>query len=270
MRIAIASLVIALGSAAHAGPCDDALVEPLGLGVRDARFDRGISPCVRDELGASVDGGATIDTPGFYGTLAGALRLDGRIALDLRIELGVAARVLDATFVQTAVIKVTELGYGPLEAHVSYGDDASFRGRPLRWAAIALVDVPWTQESQATRSGGAQLALAATWALSPRWTIAARVAGLGWYASSLAGVTGRAAGALDGEAIVRAARRVALGLGIDAQAGWYGAGLDHVLVRIGARVRVAARWRLELIAGAPIAGAERADVTFTLGVRRGR
>ena len=82
-------------------------------------------------------------------------------------------------------------------------------------------------------------------------------------------MTGRAAGVVDAEAIARVAGRVVIGAGFDAQVGWYGAGLDHVLARIGARVRVASRWRLELVAGAPIVGAERTDITLTLGVRRG-
>ena len=49
-RVIVVIAIVGGARAASAGACDDPLVEAIPLGLRDARFDRGIAPCVRDEL----------------------------------------------------------------------------------------------------------------------------------------------------------------------------------------------------------------------------
>jgi hypothetical protein len=52
--------------------------------------------------------------------------------------------------------------------------------------------------------------------------------------------------------------------GVEAQTGWYGAGLDHLLVRGGLRVPFRCRARLHLGAAFPLLGDERTDVVGEL------
>ena len=266
-RIAIAlalALVLAVAPAA-AEPCP-AQRDPVPVGVRDAAFDAERGACLGGELSARVVGLAVLDTADFYGTLGGGLVLAGRLLVRDRLELGVAARAVDYTFAQDAVVKANDIRFGPVIVHAAIGGDIAMQ-RPARWAAVLTWVLPLTTGDMDLIETAGQAAVVASMHVSPRWTAHTRAAALAGLASSEAGTTTRAAFVVGADAIVAATSWLSIGLGADAQAGWRG-GFDHLLVRLGFRARLGARWRLELGAGAPLAGEERATAAVTLGVAR--
>jgi len=252
---------------ARADQCDDAVVDPVPLGVRDAGFDRSRGACLRTEVLARVGGRALIDTADFYGTLGGDLVVGGRF-VDRSIEWGLALRLADYTYVQNAVIKAGETSYGPIEASAAYGRGAQLAGRELSWAVMLVTELPFTHSTLETTSGALQLGAVVSWALSERISLHGRAATLAWFASSAGGTSGRTAFALSSEASFGIVAGLEASAGADAQVGWYQRGVDHLLVRIGVHLRLAGPWRLEAAAGTAVAGAERADALIVVGVRR--
>jgi hypothetical protein len=132
----------------------------------------------------------------------------------------------------------------------------------------ARLEMPFTRSRLDGSTGALQLGAAATWHAAPRLRVHGHAALLGWYASSTSGRDGRAALMTSADAAYRAIRWLSLFAGADVQIGWYGWGLDHVAVRAGSHWRVKGLWRAELAAGVPLAGTERTDLAFSLGVRR--
>ena len=261
--ILTASLAPAL---AVADPACPPLVDPVPLGVRDAAFDAQRGACLGPEMSARVVGLATIDTPNFYGTLGGGLVLGARFLPHHRVEVGVSARAVDYTFAQDAVVIAHDVRFGPVIAHAAIGGPIAMN-RDARWAAVLAWALPLTTADMDLVETAAQAAVVASVRATPRWTAHARAALLGGLARSDLGTTTRGAFLVGGDAIVRATGWLGIGLGADAQAGWRG-GFDHLLVRAGFRFAIGERWRIELGAGAPLGGEERANAAVTLGVAR--
>lgn len=249
-------------------PCQEHVDDPVALPWREGGVDALRGGCLHADLAVRLGGRATIDTPELYGTLASDLVVAARFVEGGRVEWGVGLRVVDFTFVQNAVIAVDELGYGPVSAHVALGGRAALAGRPLRTAAFARLELPFTRSRLDGSSGAAQLGAAATWLVGPRLRLHGRAAALGWYASSTSGRDGRLAAALSVDAGWRPVHWLGLFAGSDVQVGWYGLGLDHVAVRLGGHWRVKGLWRVEAAVGRPLVGSERTDVAVGLGVRR--
>jgi hypothetical protein len=272
--VAAATVAVALAAAPATAeplagaPCEEHIDDPVPLPWREGGVDAPRGACLHAELSARLGGHALIDTPGFYGTLGGELTLAARVVESSWLEWGLGLRLLDGVFVQNAVLSVTELGYGPVSAHVAIGADGSLAGRRARRAAYVRADVPFTRASLDSHSGALQLGVAETLMLGPRLRLHAHVAVLGWYGASTGGRVTRASvsGSLD--AAWRPIRWMTLLAGADVQGGWYGLGLDHVAARVATHWRVRGLWRAEFAAGLPLAGAERTDLGFALGVRR--
>jgi len=266
-------VVVAAGLAAALAPAraaaEPALLcaargQPVPVAVRDTGFDAGRGACLARELSIRVEGVAAIDTPEFYGTIAAAGVVGFALPITDRIELGVAAHGLRYTFTQDAVVKATELGAGPLVAHVAYAG-ASPDPAAARWAAIATVAIPFTDVGDGVTTIAGQLAIVRSMAVRPRWVVHTRAAVLGAIAGSAGGSTRRGAFLVGIDAVVAATGRLSLGLGADAQAGWRGA-FDQFLLRPGLRVRARGRLHVELGAGLALGGRERVDAAVTLGV----
>jgi hypothetical protein len=265
----LATLVAAAASSARADDaCTDALDEPAAVPWRDAGWDAGRGACLRADVSATVRGRALVDTPAFYGTLGGDLALALRQTVGARAAWGVTVRALDVAFVQNAVWKLVEPDYGPVLVHGALATDARLGGRPAKLALFAEAELPFSRGALTPSSGAAQLAALATWRVRPRLQLHGRVAALGWYGHDVTGTTTRAAALASVDSTWRAACGVAIAGGVDAQAGWYQGGLDHLAVRVGAQLRVASRWRLGLAVGAPLVGRERQDLALALGVKR--
>lgn len=266
----IAAILAALARAAAAEPgvCDDPVDEPVAVAWREAGADVARGACLQPDVGVRLGGRALIDTPAFYGTLGGDATFDVRFVEGRHVEWGLGLRMVDVGFVQNAVWKITGAGYGPVSAHAAYGDRARLGGRPLARALAVRLALPYTESRLDGSSGSLQLAALATWQVRPRLRLHARAMALGWYSAATTGSTSRAALALSADASWRAIHWLTPTAGVDAQVGWYGAGLDHVALRLGAHWRVKGPWRAQAAAGRPLVGAERQDVAITLGVRR--
>ncbi|MEZ4402943.1 MAG: hypothetical protein R3B06_23175 [Kofleriaceae bacterium] len=266
----MAALVIAAGpGSAAAGPaCDDPIDDPIAVPWRDAGFDGGRAACLGPAVNLTVRGRALIDAPAFYGTLGGDAVVGLRVREGRHVEWGLAARGLDLTFLQNAVWKVIEPSYGPLLVSSAVGVERALAGRPLALALATTIELPFTRSQLGGSTGAVQLAGVATWRARARLRLHARVALLGWYGADVTGATVRGAAAASVDASARVVRWLAVDVGLDAQAGWYGVTLDHVAVRVGARWRVKGPWRAEVGAGAPVVGRERQDLVVTLGVAR--
>lgn len=247
--------------------CDDAIVDPVPVPVRAGGFDAPRSACLRSELAIRAGGHALIDTPGFYGTLGGELALDLRFIESFGFEWGANVRLVDATFAQTAVIAETDLRYGPVSAHVAYRHVRSPR---LHVAGLFATELPFTRSELKTSSAGAQLAGLATWRAADRVAIHGRLAGLGWYGRSVGGTSVRGAVVISADAAIRTVRWLDAFAGLETSVGWYRGGVDHVAARAGVHWRVKSAWRVDLGALVPLAGEDRLDLAFTLGVHRDR
>lgn len=257
------------GPAAAEGddPCRDPLLAPIAPPVRDSGFDRAIDACLRGGFAASARGAALIDTPDFYGTASASLFLDVSRLLLRDLEIAAGIRAVDARFAQNAVIAEDEVGVGP--AYLAVAGALGLRhlgARPLRLAWGLRLDLPWTDT---TYGGTAVLAatpqVAASLGLAPRLALHARIGALLWLVRPPGDVQTRRAALLSSDLAWAPFRALALAAGVEAQTGWYGAALDHLLVRGGLRVPFRCRARLHLGAAAPLLGDERTDLVGELG-----
>lgn len=256
------AIVLARG-VAGAEPCADAVADPTPTPVRDAGLDAQRSACLRDEVSATLNTHALIDTPGFHGVLGGDLALGGRFAWK-RFEFGGRVRVVDYAFVQTAVTKATETRLGPVGISAAYGDRLSERAV---FAVVLVGELPYTRDDMATVRAAGELAVAVTGQLSERWLLHARFGVIGATATSDGG-TARQLGLRAGTDVAWwARRRISLHAGLESQAGWNG-GLDAVMLRAGVQFRPTCRWRGRVGIGVPRGGNERTTAIVELGIAR--
>jgi hypothetical protein len=243
-------------------PCRDPLLAPIAPALRDSGFDRAASACLRQSWSATARGTALIDTPDFYGTAAASLFLDISRLLLRDLEISAGARAVDARFAQNAVISDTELGAGPLYLAAAGALGVKHvGGRPLRLAWRLRLDLPWTDTTYGrTPVVAASPQLAAALGLSPRLALHARLGALLWLVRPPDDVQTRRALVGSSDLAFAPWRVLAVTAGAEAQTGWYGAGLDHLLVRAGLRIPFRCRARLHLGAAFPLLGEERTDV----------
>jgi hypothetical protein len=267
--ILIIAVVVAVGpalaradeSAIALEPCDSAVIDPIVTPVRDVDLDAQRSACLRQELSARVLGHALIDTPGFHGVLGGDLALAARLAVRDSIELSAQLRVVDFAFVQNAVNKTTNAGFGPLVVGAAYGF--------TRTALVAQLELPYTRDDMATLRISGALGAVYTGPLTTTLVLHARLGVLGMHAESLAGSTNRLALRAGGDLAWHLRTRLALQAGADISAGWYG-GFDHVLLRAGVHWQLSRTdWRLRAGIGAPLGGSERTNAVVDLAIVHG-
>lgn len=247
-------------------PCRDPLLAPIAPPLRDSGFDRTIDACLAGGWAASARGAALIDTPDFYGTADASLFLEVSRLLLRDLEIGAGARAVSARFAQNAVIAEDEVGAGPVYLAVAGGLGLRHLGsRPLRLAWGLRLDLPWTDTTYGwTAVVAATPQVAASLGLTPRLALHGRVAALLWLVRPPGDVQTRRAAALSSDIAWTPFRALALAAGVEGQTGWYGAGLDHLLVRGGLRVPFRCRARLHLGAAAPLLGDERTDIVGEL------
>jgi hypothetical protein len=247
-------------------PCRDPLLAPIAPPLRDSGFDRTIDACLAGGWSATARGAALIDTPEFYGTAAASLFLDVKKMLLRDLEIGAGIRAVDARFAQNAVIAEDEVGAGPVYLAVAAAlGRRHLGGRPLRLAWGLRLDLPWTDTTYGeTAVVAATPQVAAALGLSPRLALHGRVAALLWLVRPPGDVQTRRAAVASSDVAWSPFRVLALSLGVEAQTGWYGATLDHLLVRGGVRVPFRCRNRLHLGAAAPVLGDERTDLVGEL------
>jgi len=247
-------------------PCRDPLLAPIAPALRDSGFDRAASACLRAQWSATARGAALIDTPDFYGTAAASLFLDISHLILRDLEISAGARAVDARFAQNAVISDSELGAGPVYLAAAGGLGVRhLGGHPLRLAWRLRLDLPWTDTTYgATAVVAAAPQVAAALGLTPRLALHGRLAALLWLVRPPDDVETRRALLGSSDLAFAPWRVLAVTAGAEAQTGWYGAGLDHLLVRAGLRVPFRCRARLHLGAAFPLLGDERTDVVGEL------
>lgn len=270
LRLVLVSVlaVLACATVAAADPCEDHVDDPVALPWRESGIDAPRGGCMHADVGATVRGRALVDTPDFYGNIAGELTLAIRLLESDSFEWGFSLRVLDGVLVQNAVLTVDEVAYGPITGHIALGSRGTRAGKSLARALYARLEMPFTRSRLDGSTGALQLGVAETWHVMTHVRVHLHGGLLGWYASSATGRDGRAALVASADGALTVTGWLALVAGLDTSIGWYGWGLDHVALRAGAHWRVKGLWRAELAAGLPLVGEERQDLAFTLGVRR--
>ncbi len=191
--LALAAVASGSASVASADPCEDHIDDPVAVPWRESGVDAPRGGCLHADVGASVRGHALIDTPDFYGTIAGELVLAIRLLESDRLEWGFSLRALDGIFVQNAVLAVDEVGYGPIFGHIALGSRGERAGKALARARYARAELPFTRSRLDGSSGALQLGVAETWHVRSSLRVHLHGAVLGWYASSNTGRDGRAA-----------------------------------------------------------------------------
>ncbi len=272
----ILSVLLAAAAPAAAAPCELALgrrfTGPVELGVREAGLGAPRSPCRERSIFARLAGGATIDPPDFYGTLAATTQLGVRwpIAWLGGLELSADAFLVDARFAQNASLKATELSYGPFALGVLWAGRFRLLGVPVAFAPALRVIAPGSRVGVEGDRGGAELALHL--GLRPRrWlSLDAHASALAWLFEGKGGGTDHFAQAsfAAGAGLVLADWLAVLA-GAEIATGWYDNGVDHVLVRGGLRFTSRRAGAFDLGVVAPVAGSERADLLVLLGWSRG-
>jgi hypothetical protein len=245
-------------------PCVDSVGDPAATPIRDVGLDMQRSACLRSELSAAVTTHALIDTPGFRGMLGGDFGIAGRLVVRADLELGVRLRIVDYTFVQNAVNKVTETRYGPLGFGAAYGTRLGPRGR---LAVVLAGELPYTRDDMDTTHAGGELTGVVTGELASRWLLHARLGAVGAIASSTGGTLYRLGLRAGADLAWRVLRRLTFLGGVETQAGWNG-GLDTVMLRTGVHFRPTGAWRGVIGIGAPLGGNERTNAILDLGIAR--
>jgi hypothetical protein len=240
-------LLLVAATRAFADPCGDPRFDgPPEIGVREGDLGAPRLPCAEKSVYLHLRGYALLDIPDFYGTLDASALVGVRVPVRDVVELSASLRLVDYRFVQNASVIADELGAGPLAIGALL---------PLRAGAWAIAPsvrwfVPgtdWPAAATALEGGFAA-------ATEPRrWlSVYANAALYGWMSYPAT----HGALALSGGAAWTPKKWFAFALGLEAQAGWYGVGLDHLLARGGLRFRTkAGDFALDAIV--PFAGRER-------------
>ena len=267
MKRALVVLCLLAAPARADDVCDDSIVDPVAVPVRAGGFDQTRSACLREDVETRIGGHALVDTPDFYGTLGGDLFVGIRFLEDSGFEWGATIRLVELTFAQTAVLTATETAYGPISLHGAIGEAQS---ENLHIGGQLRVELPFTRAIGQPSTAGAQLAGLATYRAHDRVAVHGRAAMLGWYGASVGGTDLRGGLLVSTDASVRTVSWLHAAVGLELGGGWYRSGVDHLAARLGAHWRVFGPWRVDLGALVPLAGEERTDVAFTLGLRRDR
>ena len=257
---------------ALANPCD-LLTDGMNDGavvasLYDGGLGRAHSPCPRNELG--VTGGAYLlaDTANFYGHIVAGATLDGRWAVNDRVEVYGSAEAVRYDNVIGA-LSSDYLGYGHTTVGASgvlWGGDRSvvaLNGKLVLPTAFGLYENSWPV--------GADLGVAWAWAKSERFRAHAQLGGVGSGAITAASAQPRAGAEATGGVEWRFVKPVAVVADVEAGFG-YTAPLDHLALGVGFRARLGDRGGLELAGLVPLAGRERALAAAALrgNVRLGK
>jgi hypothetical protein len=246
-------------------PCRDPLLAPIAPPVRDTGFDRAIDACPAARLALSARG-AELDEAGVELREA-SLFVEVSHLLLRDVEIAAGGRALDTRFAEGAGVDDDDLEAGPvyLAARARFAA-RHLGGRPLRLAWGLRLDLPWTDTRVGTDAAVVAAApqLAASLGLAPRVALHARLAALLGLTRIPGDIETRRAVVGSSDLAWAPIGVLALAAGIEAQAGWFESGLDHLLVRGGLRVPFGCRARLHLGAAAPVAGDEPTDLVGEL------
>lgn len=261
--------LVAMAPDVHAddAPCR-ATLAPSALSQRDTGLDRNRVACGVDGMSIGTRAHATIDTPNFYGTLTASLFLDYQWLHTSGFEFSLGARLIDYRFAQSAVFTEGDFALGPISVGVLRPRRTRWWGQPVVSSHAMRLEIPGTNSSDESLAVAASPQLLVTMMPSSRLHLHGRLAALLWSVLPESGADSRAAVLASADVAHTPLSRIAVTAGLEAQAGWYGLGLDHIQVRGGWRFRIGEAGALELSAASALAGAERSDLVFWLGYRK--
>lgn len=247
-------------------PCADRLLAaPLAPPVRDTGFDRVHGACLARLFALRTDVARDRDARRTAG--AAAVELRGLFLADLELTLG--ARAAADQLDDPASTDARDGSFGPIYLGAAAGHATRAFGRPLRLAWGLSLDLPWTRTGMAGPIVAASPQVAAAVRLADRLTAHGRLGALVWLVRPPDDIDTRRALALSSDLVWSPWRYLAAGAGVEAQTGWHGAGLDHLLARGGLRVPLG-RARIDLAGAARLAGREPVDLALevTLAIDR--
>lgn len=261
-----ALLLLLVPALAHADgegdPCAATVTDPVITPVRDVYLDAQRAACPREDVSGGLLAHALVDTPGFHGVLGGELQIAARVTFATSYEVNAQARLIDFTYVQNAVNKATHIGVGPV---VLGALAATSIGTNTNAGVLAQLELPFTRDEKDTMHVSGQLAAVVSMRLTPTLLLHGRFGGAAMFASSLGGETSRFALRAGWDLAWHLRTRLALAVGADLSAGWYG-GFDHLLVRAGVHWQAGDRWRVLGGVGAPLFGDERTNAVIVVTV----
>ncbi|MBI4509458.1 MAG: hypothetical protein HY698_07460 [Deltaproteobacteria bacterium] len=257
----IASLVFHAATAS-ASPCEDpaaGLLGPPELSIRQGELDAPRSPCVTRALFAHAQATALIDMADFYGTLGAGIQVGARVPFR-GLEWSLSLRAVDWRFVQNASIAASETGLGPITLGVLYPTIRTVIHRQVAILTGVRLVVPFTDSTYDVPVGAVAGTVDAAIRLRSWLALTSHAAVKGWSAWPTGGWDGRGAVVAGAGASFLPWRWLGVHLGLEAQSGWFGLGLDHVLTRGGASVPLRKTGRIGVGAVMPLAGAERTNL----------
>lgn len=250
---------------AEAEPHCAASLAPSAVSIRDTGLDRNRVACGASGFRAGTRAFATIDTPNFYGTLSGALFLDYRLLTASGFEFSAGARFVDYRFAQSAVFTDGEFSVGPISLGVLRPQRKSWWGVPVVSSHGLRFELPLTNSSDQNITVSASPTALVTMMPSSQLHLHGRLAGLLWSTLPESGADSRAALIASTDVAYAPVSFLAATAGVEAQGGWYGLGLDHLIARGGLNIPIGDDNALQLSIAHSFAGAERADMIFWLG-----
>lgn len=139
---------------------------PIGVGFFSADYAVGRRALGRTEVGLGILGNAIIDTPDFYGALAGGALLYGSYALSDKLEVFGSLEAVKVEYVQNASLKALQYGLGQATAGATY---TVYRQGGMALSPSGRVMLPTDFSSPNVRTVGLELGVAGNW--TPTWQL---------------------------------------------------------------------------------------------------
>jgi hypothetical protein len=232
---------------------------PFGLYEGDRTLGRSATP--RTELSLAADANALLDTPHFFGTLAGVVTVRGSYAVDDRTEVFGALEAAQYRFIQNTSLTQSRLSLGQLSVGAQR---IVWRGDTWALTPLVRVVLPTSTAYVNARTFGADVMLLAQWQPFTKVSFHGQVGATGSVAATEAASNPRAGAVLLAGAEWKPARWFGAVLETGATMGQYAA-LDQFTVSAGLRFAWRAHYGLELGGVLPIAGSTR--MSFAGGLR---
>ena len=253
-------------------PCADPMLEPIAPPVLATGLDQARAACLVSEGSLTAVSDAALEGSGLHGTFDSGLliRASGLLLADLELSAELRAPSWLWSHPGGGASSSSDVGLGPLAlgASAALGRDHHLAGHPLRLSWSLDIDVPWTDSAAPDPVLAAAPELRASLGLSPDLAVHARLLALLVMTRPTGDITTERAVAVSSDIAWRPVGALALAAGAEGQGGLYGAGLDHLLVRGGARAGLGEALRLSLGVSANLAGDEPVDVAVALALAR--
>ncbi len=237
---------------------------PALIGIAEGDLGMGHRACPRSEVAIGVRGGAIIDLPAFYGAFGITTHVDGSFAFKKRFEVSASLEIVDYQYAQNTSIKGNSVGLGDLSLAASV---IAYHGRKLAITPYGRVLFPTNTIAANERTFGGEVGLAA----EVRPLASGRLAVSGFLGGVMTGAASAGPAFLRGGAIGSVGLQYSpwIWLGIAANLSvslGQRAVLDHIAPSGALRFRLWRTLSLELAVLVPVAGADRHDLAFGLGI----